>query len=290
MEPLIEQLHDRLAGLELNIIEHLDSNARFARRQEKKLVGALHIDPKTIPREPSSDVVESEKGEPTFRDLAEKLIKDSVIEMRDNIKNTFETDEEKQRGVPSSNMLKQSPFNNEERMSELLSIYALNLIPLITSLSLVPEYKKSILIILQDINRTISSIEREELRGEYIKGNFEGQIRTIILKLSQFPSPNFPRPDSDPIFLNGHFRKPIVDHYKSKLYDLLSSNQPPGATLLAPSKTFLLQYKTFLEKLITLYEQVEERKAGGFKQFRSVKTRMKKSRKRNKSRKQRKYK
>ena len=56
MEPLIEQLHDRLADLELNIIEHLDSNARFARRQEKKLVGALHIDPKTIPRGPNQNV------------------------------------------------------------------------------------------------------------------------------------------------------------------------------------------------------------------------------------------
>jgi hypothetical protein len=280
MEPLIEQLHDRLADLELNIIEHLDSNARFARRQEKKLVGALHIDPKTIPREPSSDdVVESKKGEPTFRDLAEKLVKDSVIEMRDNIKDTFEIYQEKRYEAARL----KTPFNNEEKMFELLSIYALNLIPLITSLSLVPEYKKIILKIIQDINQTISSIE-SEIRDEYI-GRFDIQIKTIILKLFQLPSPNsvpIPLPTALPIHPH--------DENQSKLYDLLRSNQPPGATLLVPSKTFLLQYKTFLEKLITLYEQVEERKAGGFKQLRSVKTRMRKSRKSKKSRKQRKYK
>jgi hypothetical protein len=279
-ESEFEQLHDRLVNLEMNIIDHLDRNARFARRQEKNLVGALHIDPKTIPREPSSDdVVESKKGEPTFRDLAEKLVKDSVIEMRDNIKNTFEIYQEKRYEAARL----KTPFNNEEKMFELLSIYALNLIPLITSLSLVPEYKKIILKIIQDINQTISSIE-SEIRDEYI-GRFDSQIKTIILKLFQLPSPN-----SVPIPLPFALPVPSDDKNQSRLYDLLRSGQPPLATLLAPSKTFLIQHKTFLEKLITLYEQVEERKAGGFKQLRSVKTRMRKSRKNNKSRKQKKYK
>ena len=48
----IEELHDRLSDLELNIIEHLDRNAQFARKQEKRLVELFHIDPTTISREP----------------------------------------------------------------------------------------------------------------------------------------------------------------------------------------------------------------------------------------------
>ena len=278
---ITEDLQDKLEDLERNIIEHIHANSQFSRMEGERLVKSLRIDPATIrPQSRPSPISESGSGQPTFRDLAEKLVKESVIEMRDNIKDTFETPQEKrnrERGV-RADPPPQTPFNNEEQMTELLSIYALNLIPLITSLSLVPDYKKTILKIIQDINRTISGIERE-IRDETI-GRFGNQLKTAILfELFQLPSPN-----SYPVIPNG------ADPYKSRLYDLLSSNNNLRSALSAPFKVFLLQYKTFLEKLISLYERVEESKAevkkrivGGFKKINYAKTRVKKSRKCNKS-------
>jgi hypothetical protein len=165
-------------------------------------------------------------------------------------------------------------------MTELLSIYAINLIPLITSLYLVPNYKTTIIETIRVINKSISDIDMQTPRGDTyireIKDKMNIDIYFPFFKLPAYPN-NLP--------LSADSYKP----YETRLYDLLNPRFK-GYTTAASSKIFLFQFKTFLEKLIKLYEQVEERKAGGFKQFRSVKTRMRKSRKNNKSIKQRKYK
>ena len=71
-------------------------------------------------------------------------------ELSDNIKDTYELPHDKRLresgGYPlvDTDTIK-TPYNNEELMTELLSIYAINLIPLITSLYLVPNYKTTII-------------------------------------------------------------------------------------------------------------------------------------------------
>ena len=225
----IEELHDRLAELELNIIEHLDRNARFARTQEKRLVESLHIDPTTISREPSSDVVTSGKGESNFRELAEKLIKESVIDMRDNINLQVKVvDPQSMHKRPRGILIKES-------MTEMLSIYAINLITLINSFYLVPDYKETIIEELRNLNTN----------PDTDSGSFNMRICSRFFRLPAYP-----------YTVDGNPYNP----YANKLYDLLTSRNNQLAP--SPSKIFTLQFKIFLEKLITLYEQVEERTAG----------------------------
>jgi len=238
----IEELHDRLSELELNIIEHLDRNARFARTQEKRLVESLHIDPTTISREPSFDVVTSGKGESNFRELAEKLVKESVIEMRDNIKDTLEPH------LKSIESAFGPAFKTviliEERMTEMLSIYAINLITLITSLYLVPNYKETI---IEEI-RQLNLIPENPSSGTI--------NMSICFRFFQLPV----YPYTLPTYADHSYRP-----HATRLHNLLTSNDNATVARLvapSPSKVFLLQFKTFLEKLITLYEQVEERTSG----------------------------
>ena len=231
----IEELHDRLSDLELNIIEHLDRNAQFARKQEKRLVELFHIDPTTISREPSSVVVASDKGESNFRELAEKLVKESVIELRDNINepiNLHVKMRAQQSEAPTRDLL------IGERMTEMLSIYAINLITLINSFYLVPDYKETI----------IEQIRQLNINPFTDTGSFKMRICFRFFQLPAYPN-------KLPLYTDHSYHP-----YATRIYDLLISSD--SVLEPTPSKVFLLQFKTFLEKLITLYEQVEERTAG----------------------------
>jgi hypothetical protein len=231
----IEELHDRLSDLELNIIEHLDRNAQFARKQEKRLVELFHIDPTTISREPSFDVVASDKGESNFRELAEKLVKESVIDMRDNINEPINLHVKKraqQSKNPTSGLL------IGERMTEMLSIYAINLITLINSFYLVPNYKETIIKELHQLN--VNPITDT--------GSFNMRICFRYFQLPAYP------------YIKPIDGQPTYHPYATRIYDLLISSD--SVLEPSPSKIFTLQFKTFLEKLITLYEQVEERTSG----------------------------